>query len=127
MLTKRDAAVISVYTGHLMGELSDTIEYMNELAGSNPDKDVMFSEDDRQEVCKEEFMRVTDALPEKDKYTITAYTKIATTAFGPFQTYAENLLGMSVWTHEFMFPPVWWALHEKSAKAWAELSENLTD
>jgi hypothetical protein len=127
MPTKRDAAIISVYTGYLMGELNDAIEYMNELASGNPNKQIMFNEEDRQEACKEEFLRVTDSLSTNDKYTVTAYTKISTTSFGPFQAYAEQLLGMSIWTHEFAFPPIWWALHEKSSKDWAEISANLTD
>jgi len=127
MLTKRDAAVISVYTGFLMGELNDAVAYMNELARDNPDKDVMFKDEDRQEASKEDFVLAVERLSEIEKYVITAYTKIGTTAFGPFQAYAEQLLGISIWTHEFAFPPVWWALHEKSSKAWNQLASNLSD
>ena len=43
---------------------------------------------------------------------ISAYTGITAGNFGDMQTYAENLLGRPIFTHEFAFKEVWDELRE---------------
>lgn len=125
MITKRDAAIISTYTGRLMGELNDTVKYMEELARKNPDKNIFFDDDARKAASVEDFKALN--LGELEGNIITAYTGIGVGSFASFHGYADELLGFPTMTHEFAFGPTWWALHEKASKAWAYLSENLKD
>lgn len=62
-MTRREAAIVTAHTGHLVGYLGDFYKYVDELFGYNvPEKDVPHMLDEIKERSKKDFYNLNDSI-----------------------------------------------------------------
>jgi hypothetical protein len=131
MLSKRNAAIITAYTGRVIGDFNLARDYMDELMEVNPSVDPFGNPESVREASKEDFINIKvdsndpEAMTEREAAVITAFTGIAIGDFGVAHLYIEEILERPVWTHELGTQLVWSQIKEKSKPDFIALHESV--
>ena len=129
MITKRQAAIISAYTGLAFGNFSDTREYIEELMKKDSSVDPFGFDDSLKSASKQDFLDLPvneeGGITDREAAIITGVTGICLGDFGVAHLYFEKLLKRSIWTHEMAFGKVWDEIKEAAMPEFLSLSDNV--
>lgn len=131
MIDVRTAAIISAYTGLLIGNFGDLREYLEELMEKDPAVNPFAKDGSVQAASKEDFIAIKvddndpNAMTEREAAIVTAYTGFALGDFGAAHLYMEEVMGHPIWTHELAVKEMWEAIKEKSRPDFLALSESV--
>ena len=131
MIDVRTAAIISAYTGLLIGNFGDLREYLEELMEKDATVNPFAMDGSVQAASKEDFISIKvddndpNAMTEREAAIVTAYTGFALGDFGAAHLYMEEVMGHPIWTHELAVKEMWEAIKEKSRPDFLALSESV--
>nr|DAG13488.1 MAG TPA: hypothetical protein [Caudoviricetes sp.] len=129
-MKKRDAVVISAYTGELCCDFKDVQKYVEEVTDKKITKQDYENEniiESLKEYIKPDFVATCDNLSSEEAAVITIHTDTVCCNFDYAQKYADRLLGESTWTHDFADKKLVAKLKELSKSDFIKIFENLTD
>lgn len=133
MINRRTAAIISAYTGKVLGNFGNTRDYIEDLMDKDPNVNPFAADDSVKNAAKQDFISIKvddndpEAMTEREAAIITAFTGIALGDFGVAHLYIEEILGHPIWTHQLASEKAWEDIKEKSRPDFIALHESIVD
>lgn len=133
MLNRKTAAIISAYTGVLIGDFGDMRDYIEDLMEKDPTIDPFAMDGSVSAAAKDDFIAIKvddndpEAMTEREAAIITAFTGYALGDFGNAHLYMEEVMGRGVWTHELASKNVWEDIKDKVRPDFIALHESIVD
>lgn len=129
MITERDAAVITAYTGYTFGDFGNARAYMQELMAKDSSVDPFFNPDSVKDASKPDFIAIVvddeTGVTKREAAIITAFTGYCIGNFGDAHEYMEEIMGRPIWTHELGSAGAWDEIREKARPDFVALSESI--
>lgn len=130
MLTKRTAAIVTAYTGRVLGSFMDARDYMEELMHKDSSVNPFGGGDSVKRASKNDFMNIPvgsgdKALTVEEAAIIAAYTGIGIGEFQALHEYIEKILGHPVMTHELGNKEIWEDIREACYDDFVALSNSV--
>jgi len=130
MLTKRTAAIITAYTGKVLGDFMDARDYMEELMRKDSSVNPFDGGDSVKNASKADFVNIAvgdaiNALTVEEAAVVAAFTGIGIGEFAAMHSYVEKVLGYPVMTHEFGNKDLWEKIREAAYDDFVALSRSV--